>query len=871
MTEPLALRPEVPNRSGPTTETPALRQYRRAQREHPDCLVQFRLGDFFEIFGDDAVEASRLLGLTLTGRDFGASGRVPMCGVPHHSVQTYAAKLLAAGRRVAICDQVDTPRPGVKLVARKVVRVLTPGTLVEDSLLDPKLPRRCAGVFFEPGGVGVAVVDFSSGECNLGSLAGYRSLGELTDYLGAWDVVEVVLPASGSDPGAPPGVAVTRLPETSFSAEEGARIAKASLGPADEGGRGQLRAAALRALGGVAAHGFAGSLSVARGLTQVNWILPGRVMDLDASTARSLEVTEGNAQGGTSLVQLLDRTATGPGGRLLRRWLRAPLVDVEEIWLRQEAVGAMLADPITRSLLRAQLKRCHDLERLLARCAHRLAGPRDLQRLGGTLGMLPEVARTLDGTDSKLTRSLAQDLADAPVELAEEIAAALVEDPPVNARDGGFIKAGFDPELDRIVAGGAEAREFISSLEARERARTGIKGLKVGYNRVFGYYLEIRGAVTTALPDDYIRRQTLVGAERYVTEAMKEREAVVLAARERSLEREQQLLAQLLERTDRWSRQIGRCARAVAQLDCLANLADVGADWDWVMPEIDRSRRLVLTQGRHPLVEAALETGQFVPNDVSMDGESERIWLITGPNMAGKSTFLRQVAIICLLGQTGAPVPCSYATWGVVDQIFTRVGAQDDLAGGRSTFMVEMSEVAHILERATARSLLVFDEVGRGTSTYDGLSLAQALLEYLHDMPSVAARVLFSTHYHELTALDRMPALRNHRADVLEDPAIGSITFLHSIVPGGADRSYGIHVAQMAGVPAAVVARAKEILDGLEADRPLEVPSATGQQLALPLPGAHPLVEELQAIRVDTMTPLEALQKLAEWQRQAGR
>jgi len=867
VTGPGAQRPAASNMGGVGGETPALRQYRNAQREHPDCLVLFRLGDFFEIFGDDAVEASRLLGLTLTGRDFGAAGRIPMCGMPHHSVQTYAAKLLAAGRRVAICDQVETPRPGLKLVARRVVRVLTPGTLVEDSLLDPKVPLRCAGLFFEPEGVGVAVVDFSSGECNLGGLTGVGSLDELTDYLEAWDVAEVVLPSRATDIGSPVGLAVSAIPEAKFSAEEGRRLMEAC--GANPGDGVQLQQAALRALGGVAAHGFAGSLAVFRGLSQINWILPGQVMDLDASTARSLEITEANTAGGTSLLRLMDRTATGPGGRMLRRWLRAPLVEVEEIRRRQEAVAELLLAPITRSDLRAQLKTCHDLERLSARCAHRLAGPRDLQQLGVTLGMLPKLACTIQSTGSKLLGWLARDLSASPIELVSEIAAALVDDAPVDSREGGFIRAGFDSELDRIVAGGAEAREFISSLEARERARTGIKGLKVGYNRVFGYYLEIRGTLTNPLPDDYIRRQTLVGAERYVTEEIKEKEAVVLAAQDRSLEREQQLLAGLLERTDQWTTQIGRCARAMAQLDCLANLAEVGADWDWVMPEIDDSRRLILNKGRHPLVEAALGPGQFVPNDVSMDGEAERIWLITGPNMAGKSTFLRQAAIICLLGQTGGPVPCASASWGVVDQIFTRVGAQDDLAGGRSTFMVEMSEVANILQRATPRSLLVFDEVGRGTSTYDGLSLAQALLEYLHDTPGVAARILFSTHYHELTVLDRLPALRNHRAEVLEDPAVGSITFLHTIVPGGADRSYGIHVAQLAGVPAEVVSRAKEILTELESARPLEVPREAGQQLTLPLAGDHPFVEELRAIRVDTMTPLEALQKLADWQRQA--
>ncbi|MHB1638266.1 MAG: DNA mismatch repair protein MutS [Candidatus Dormibacteria bacterium] len=854
---------------GAAKETPALRQYLASKREHPDCMVLFRLGDFFEIFGDDAVQASHLLGLTLTGRDFGRGGRVPMCGMPHHSVQAYAARLLAAGRRVAICDQVEAPAKGGKLVARRVVRVLTPGTLVEDSLLDPKLPRRCAGIMATAEGTGLAVVDFSSAECFLSFREGHLGTAVLLDELRSWDVAEVVLAATDVSTPEPPGLACTRLPLAAFSVDAGRSLLNLAGAAAPRQGPAVLLDAALQAMAGVAAHGYAGSLSLESSGLRVAWSMPGQVMGLDHSTVRNLELLEPASQEGRSLLSLIDRTTTAPGGRLLRSWLQSPLVDLERLHARQVAVSEMLEQQQCRGAVRARLRGCRDLERLTSRCTHGLAGPRDLQQLAQTISQLPEVSRLLDSVTASRVRALQPELLMAPIGVAERIAAALVDEAPVLALDGGFIRSGYDPELDQIVEGGAAAREYISQLEARERERTGIKGLKVGYNRVFGYYLEVRGSRAGELPSEYMRRQTLVGAERYVTAEMKDQEAIVLTARERSLAREQVLLRELLELTALAAHELGRCSAAMAELDCLLTLAEVGSDLGWVMPEIDSSRSLDLRQSRHPLVEDALGPGRFVPNDLSMDGETERIWLITGPNMAGKSTFLRQVALICLLGQVGSAVPCQSARWGLVDRIFTRVGAQDDLAGGRSTFMVEMSEVAEILERATPRSLLVLDEVGRGTSTYDGMSLAQAILEHLHDDARVAARTLFSTHYHELTELARLPALRNYRAEVFEDPEGGDVTFLHTIVPGGADRSYGIHVARLAGIPEEVVARARAILVGLEASRPLSQEAPAGEQMALPLTTFHPLVEELRAIKVDSMTPLEALRKLAEWQAHA--
>ncbi|MHB1575156.1 MAG: DNA mismatch repair protein MutS [Candidatus Dormibacteria bacterium] len=850
-------------------ETPALRQYLAAKREHPDCLVLFRLGDFFEIFGGDAQEASQLLGLTLTGRDFGRGGRVPMCGMPHHSVQTYAAKLLAAGRRVAICDQVEAPTKGGKLVARRVVRVLTPGTLVEDSLLDPKLPRRCAGILSVDEGIGMAVVDFSSAECFLLFREVQPGALDLLDELRVWDVAEAVIAEPQADLFELLAIPRSTRPLADFSLETGTRLLTGSGTQVPSEAPPNLGEAALRAMAAVAAHGYAGSLSLEASGLRISWRLPGQLMELDSSTVRNLELLESVGEGGRSVLDLIDRTATAPGGRLLRGWLRAPLVDLGRLRARQTAVAEMVSLHANRDELRGLMRRCRDLERLTARCVQGLAGPRDLQQMAQTVRLLPEIATRLEASTASSLQALRPELLLAPTDLAQQIEEALVDEAPVLARDGGFIRQGYDPELDRIVAGGAAARDFISSLEARERQRTGIRGLKVGYNRVFGYYLEIRGGQEANLPPDYMRRQTLVGAERYVTAEMKDQESIVLTSRDRALDREQVLLRALLATTVSFGRELNRCGAALAELDCLLTLAEVSSDLGWVMPDIDSSRHLEMRQSRHPLVEAALGPGRFVANDVVMDGEAERIWLITGPNMAGKSTFLRQVAVTCLLGQVGCGVPCQSARWGMVDRIFTRVGAQDDLAGGRSTFMVEMTEVAQILQRATPRSLVVLDEVGRGTSTYDGISLAQAILEHLHDNPRVASRTLFSTHYHELTALARLPGLRNYRAEVVEDPDGGAITFLHTIVPGGADRSYGIHVAQLAGVPDQVVRRAREILEELEAIRPLAQEEATGQQLALPLSLSHPMVEELRTIEVDSMTPLQALQKLAEWQQKA--
>jgi DNA mismatch repair protein MutS len=858
--------------SGAGADTPAVRQYWAAKRAHPDCVLLFRLGDFFEMFGDDAERSAPVLGVTLTARAFGRTGRMPMCGVPYHSLDIYARKLLEAGSKVAICDQIEAARPG-RLVSRRVVRVLTAGTLIEDSFLSPGSTARCVALISDQEMVGMAALDVSTGGCQLGVIGGGMTSSVLASQLAALETAELLVAEGSTVPASIPHRAtLTRLPPSAFTPEPGrALMESAGVGIPEslEGGPAQLALAALAAL---ADYCRAGQLELNPAFLSVTWRMPQASMSLDSSTRRNLELIESSGEG-LPLVRLIDRTLSPLGARRLRSWIQEPLSTLVGIHRRQAAVAELAESGPLREAVRDVLGRCRDLERLSGRCVHGAAGPRDLASLAGTLEQLPGLVAALEGANSEPLTSVKDHLAAPSAELSLLLRRALVDEPPAQAREGGFIRPGFDSELDQIRQASSGARSYLSQLEDTERERTGIRTLRVGYNRVFGYYIEVRNASRDAIPPEYVRRQTLVGAERYVTPELKEHENVVLSARERGLVRELECLKSVIASVVTEVASIGRAAAALGELDALQGLAQLGMDEGWTMPEIDAGLSLELRGGRHPLVEASLGAGRFVPNDVAIDGESQRLWLLTGPNMAGKSTFLRQVALICLLGQIGSMVPSDQAHWGLVDRIFTRVGAQDDIASGRSTFMVEMEEMALILEQATPRSLLILDEIGRGTSTYDGMSIAQAILEYLHNQPDMARRVLFATHYHELTALaNSLPALRNYRVEVIETEAGGRprIAFLHRIVAGGADRSYGINVAQLAGLPQPVLDRAAQVLAGLEADRPLSVPGGGELQLALPLTPAHPVMVELERLSIDAMTPLEALQQIAAWQRQAG-
>ncbi len=817
-----------------TALTPVMRQYREAKEQHPDGILLFRLGDFYEVFFDDALIAAPVMGVTLTSRPLGKAGRAPMCGVPYHAWQLYAGKLLRAGHKVVICDQLEAPGKG-PVVKRDVTRVLTPGTVVEDSYLDPARPNYLVAAWTRGADAGLAACDISTGELLLSQLPADRLSAELARLAPA----ELLTPPEVEDYRFDPIRGQQRLRDVlgiAYPAAVGAADAPLAVGAA----------------GVVLDYLKQIQTRVGPGLLSVRTYSPDATMPLDAATVRNLELPE--------LVKLVDHTRTPIGARRLRTWLGAPLRDAESIELRLSAVDELVAAPTLQDRLATALKDVGDLERLVSRAAQGRAGARDLVALRRSLDGIPAVHDAAAACEALAIRELAAQMTAAP-DLASELMRALIEDPPVHARDGGAIRRGYDSELDGITDASQSAREWIAALESSERLRTGIRSLKVGFNKVFGYYIEISNANAVAVPTDYVRKQTLTGAERYLTPELKEKEAVVLSAEERIAAREVEILRELGGKVAESAPVLRATAHAIGSIDALGSLAVAAARERWLRPTVNAGLILSIKGGRHPLVERHLADGAFVANDLELDPDGQQITILTGPNMAGKSTFLRQAAVIVLLAQCGSFVPADAAVIGLVDRIFTRVGAHDDITAGMSTFMVEMTETANILNHATRSSLVILDEVGRGTSTYDGVSIAQAVVEHLHDSPRLGCRTLFATHYHELTALaERLPRVRNERVEVLEEGE--TVRFLHRVVPGGADRSYGIHVAALAGLPSGVIARARQVLAELERQRPLEPPE---QQLGLPMEMApDPLRKELEEIEPDTLSPLEALQKLYE-------
>jgi DNA mismatch repair protein MutS len=821
--------------------TPVMRQYQEAKERHPDGIVLFRLGDFYEIFFEDAEVAAPVMGVTLTSRPLGKSGRAPMCGVPHHAWQVYVGKLLRAGHKVVICDQME-PAAKKGVVRRDVTRVLTPGTVVEDAYLDPSRPNYLVAAWTHGADAGLAACDVSTGELLLCQLPRERLASEL----------ERLAPAELLTP--------PEVDEYRFDPARGQQRLKDVLGIAYPAAVGAAEAPlAVGAAGVVLEYLKQNQTHVTQGSLTVRTYSPEATMPLDAATVRNLELP--------ALVNLIDHTRTPIGARRLRAWLGAPMRDAESIELRLGAVDELMSAPTLRDRLGLALKEVGDLERLVSRASQGRASARELVALRRSLEAIPAVRDALTGCSALAVRELAAEITAAP-ELARELAQALVEDPPPVARAGGAIRRGYDAELDGIVEASSSAREWIGGLEASERQRTGIRSLKVGFNKVFGYYIEVSNANSIPLPSDYVRKQTLTGAERYLTPELKEKEAVVLTAQERIAAREVELLRDLGEKVAGSAPALRTAAQAIGGVDAVSSLAVAAAELGWRRPEVNAGLRLSIKGGRHPLVEHSLPAGVFVANDLELDPDSEQITILTGPNMAGKSTYLRQAAVIVLLAQCGSFVPAESAVVGLADRIFTRVGAHDDITAGMSTFMVEMTETAYILNHATRASLVILDEVGRGTSTYDGLSIAQSVVEHLHDSPRLGCRTLFATHYHELTALaERLPRVRNQRVEVLEEGE--AVRFLHRVVPGGADRSYGIHVAALAGLPSSVIARARQVLAELERQRPLEPPE---QQLGLPMEMApDPLRKELEEIEPDSLSPLEALQKLYELRSRLGR
>ena len=859
-------------------DTPFMQQYHEIKARYPHAILFFRMGDFYEMFEDDARLAARELGLTLTSRNNGGAADVPLAGVPVKAATEYLRRLIAKGHRVAICEQVEDPKLAKGLVRREVVETVTPGTVLAEDWLERNrnnfllaLDPRGAGGGGGGNGAGLAALDLTTGELALETVP----IEDVESALARYEAPEVVLPA-GCRVTLPVGsLTVTEREAWEFDPE----LARDDLART-------FRLASLDGLGIEAADraavGAAGALlRYARELkpgglphlARPRVLRRGDVLPLDEMTRRNLELVEPLRPGaaGATLLEALDRTTTPMGARLLRRWLLAPLVDPAAINARLDAVDVLVHDPRGRDRVREALDGVRDLERLAGRAALGRATPRELGALRDSILRLPDVRAALDGLEARGRAALLERAAerfDLLADLGDELARALVERPPAQAPDGDAIRAGYDRELDEVKDARDGGKQYIASLQARERERTGIASLKVGFNQVFGYYIEVTNPHKDRVPGDYERRQTLSGAERFVTPELKEYEAKVLGAEERIAAREAELVDALRARIAQAIARVQASAGIVAELDVWGGLADLAHREAYVRPQVTGDFVLDLEASRHPVVERMMARETFIPNDVRLD-EGGRVILLTGPNMAGKSTLLRQVGQCVLLAQAGSFVPAQRAVIGAVDRLFTRVGASDNLVRGQSTFMVEMSETSAILHGATSRSLVLLDEIGRGTSTYDGVAIAWAVTEHLHNV--IGCKTVFATHYHELTQLtEELAHARNFNVVVRE--AGDEIVFLHRLEPGGADRSYGIHVGRLAGLPAAVVERAWQVLKLLEAGHhvahqpPPTAPDA--QQLGLFAPGTHPLLAELDRLDVNALSPLEALNRLAAWKKQ---
>ena len=855
--------------------TPMMSQYLSIKKDYPDAVLLFRMGDFYETFLDDAKTASRVLGIALTSRGKEGGKDIPLAGIPHHAAETYIARLVRAGLKVAICEQVEDPRQARGLVKRGVVEVITPGTITSTLLLDEKENNYLAAVCEREGRWAIARADLSTGEFSVSEV----EAPDLGDELARFSPSEILIPRGMADGKAAdylrdrlPGASLTAMDDWLFHPES-----------AEDTLRDHFKVSSLDGFGVrnmPRAVGAAGAVITYLRQTQKR-LLPhiGHLsvqrkavyMEIDENLLANLEILKPlHAEDkDASLVRVLDRTLTAMGGRTLRAWLRMPLVDAKAIGERLEAVDELLTDEMRRRDLRARLRRMGDLERLIARVCTERAGPRDLVAIKETLAVLPEIVAILGGSVSLVLARVREDLPDLSA-TRETVDRAMQDEVPVNFKQGEVIRDGFDEKLDGLRDLTSNARKYILGLQDKERRRTGIEKLRIGYNRVFGYYIEVSKANLDKVPADYIRKQTLVNAERFITEELKEKEAEILKADETATRLEESLFKEARAEVAEATAEIQRAARMIAELDVLAAFAESASDGDYVRPVVDDLRRIEIREGRHPVVERFLGEEPFVPNDVIMDDDSQ-VLVITGPNMAGKSTYLRQVALIVIMAQVGSFVPAAGADIGIVDKIFTRIGATDRVARGQSTFLVEMVETANILNNSTERSLVLLDEVGRGTSTFDGLSIAWAVVEYLHDDERVRPLTLFATHYHQLTDLAAiLPRVKNYNIQVKEYG--DRIIFLRKIVEGGTDRSYGIQVAKLAGLPQIVIERAREVLANIEEDEYSvgEIPriargehSPVGGEVQLGLWDAETeLMKRLRGLDLDNMTPVKAFEEI---------
>jgi DNA mismatch repair protein MutS len=881
--------------------TPLRRQYLRIKKQYPQAIVMFRLGDFYETFDEDARITSRELEIVLTSREMGKGNKVPLAGIPYHAIDNYLARLINRGYKVAICEQLTRPGEVKGLVERDVVRLVTPGTVVEPNLLNSKTNNYLVSVAVGEGEVGLAFVDITTSEFAVTQLPLPRAVTEV-QRLNPSEVIA----AEGVDIAAL-GLTenITRIDNYRFDLETARQALLEHFGAASLEGYGCANLPlAVKAAGAIVYYIGETQKKVKSQLTRLSTYTTENYMALDAQTQRNLEIFQGARSGSVegSLLSVIDATRTPMGGRLLRKWLGQPLLGVAELNRRQDAIAWFAENSLPRHKIIAMLKDVADLERLINRVRGEIALPRELVTLRRSLEAVPELKKLL-ANDSHPERSegsvpqeketdshsrpspegLPQNDKNVIEQLKDElkpcreaidvITSAIADDPSSSLGEGGVIKPGFSEELDNLRQVSTNARKYLADMERKERERTGIKNLRVGFTNVFGYYIEVSNASLKQVPPDFIRKQTLVNGERFFTPELKEYESMILNARDRMEQMETDIYRRVCRQVAAESDKILALGSVLAHLDVYTSLADVAARYNYVRPALDESNIIDIKEGRHPVVERSLTDGTFVPNDILLSNDDTQLIVLTGPNMSGKSTYLRQVALIVLLAQTGSFVPARSARIGIVDRIFTRIGARDDLAAGQSTFMVEMVETAGILNNATPRSLLILDEIGRGTSTYDGLSIARAVAEYIHNYKGLGARTVFATHYHEMVALAAyLPRVKNFNVSVIEDA--GKVIFLHKIVPGGVDKSYGIHVAQLAGLPRPVLHRAREVLAELETDnnnvKPAKKkPQEPAAQISL-FGEKSELEKELAGLNIDGMTPLEALNKLYELKKKAG-
>ena len=847
--------------------TPMMRQYFEIKEQHPDCILFFRLGDFYEMFFEDAKIASKELDLTLTTRDRGKEKeeQTPMCGVPYHSCEGYIARLVAKGHKVAICEQMEDPATVKGLVKRDITRIVTPGTVTESSMLDESKNNYYACIFGENGVFGLCFCDISTGDF-YATIA--RDQDQLLSELGRFAPSEALCGGEG----------VAQLPEllqtqlnccctmgndTMFDLEHTARAVTEQFGRTLEALGLSEHPIAWRCVGALLRLLRENLKIHLFHLRDLEFYISGSFLALDLSARRNLELTETlrNGEKKGSLLWVLDKTRTSMGSRMLRSWLEKPLLSPKRINQRLEAVQQMTRSTVLRQEVLELLSGVSDLERVLARIVTGSANARDLVSFENGCRPLTELRAATGRFQGSLFAILQQEMDDLD-DLREAIAAAIVDEPPFTVREGGLIRPGYHAELDTlrdILNGG---KGTLARIEAEEKEKTGIKNLRVGYNRVFGYYIEVAKGQVSLVPDSYIRKQTLANGERYITEELKRLEATILTAKEQAVALEFELFTALRTHLAAQAERIQRTARAVACLDVLANFAEIAVKYNYCRPEVDLSDEISIQEGRHPVVERMSKDSLFVPNDTLLDNNHNRCAILTGPNMAGKSTYMRQVALIVLMAQIGCFVPAKSARIGIVDRIFTRIGASDDLSGGKSTFMVEMSEVSDILRLATSRSLLILDEIGRGTSTFDGMAIARAVLEYAVDKKRIGAKTLFATHYHELTDIEtELEGVKNYNIAVRKRG--GDIVFLRKIVPGAADRSYGVEVAKLAGLPDKVVSRARELLHDLETGAPVRtVTVAADDQISITSMENDALRRRLENLCLDTLTPIEAMNEL---------